>query len=269
MATDINAAHFTPKGVYTRDQIEGLNSWKLTDTKGVDAKGRKYEVYTRKIHHDKFSWKFLKGLAAFAATFFSLGLALFAKDVRALWLQAIRGDEERRIKVLTTLPPSENKTNSVKSEALPSTKPEEAEANIKALILALSKLDSDNYKKTKQFLVDSPDEIVCAAIRRSIENKEYATFLATMGDVKFESVFRTAAEEAHKSNDYQLFALLVSQSSISCRKQIIIDIVKEATNGNKAKIEILRSEVNKHLKHLDNPTLINIYGSILDAAIIE
>jgi hypothetical protein len=81
--------------------------------------GRKYRVYTKKIHHKGCGWKFKRGLLAFFATFFSLGFALFSKNVCFLWKQSITGDEIKRRKVVdnTNIPSENNNNHSVDSNA--------------------------------------------------------------------------------------------------------------------------------------------------------
>lgn len=175
-------------------------------------------------------------------------------------LESIEKAARANLAVLNSL--SQNpETESTKKEAAHTIA--EQEAKVEALILALSQLSSNNYAKTKQILENSANDIVCAAIRRSIITNQYGVFLATMSEDKFESVFRTAAKEARDSNDYQLFALLVSRSHMLCAKPKIIDIVKSAISGSKDKLEILRLEVNKNLS---DDALINTYGFLLDAA---
>lgn len=114
MPFKINEHNFVPKDIYKKSDLEGLESWTLADNKGVDSKGRNYEVYTKEIVHKDFGWKFAKGLQALAATVFSLGLAaIFSKKVQTLWREATSGIENRKIKVLSELTKTADKTSNV------------------------------------------------------------------------------------------------------------------------------------------------------------
>jgi hypothetical protein len=107
MTQNINAKNFIPKGLYLKKDIAGLEEWTLTSSQ---KEGRVYEVYTKNIAHKELSWRFLRGVSAFAMTFFSLGLGLLSKHVKRLWNQSLTGTEIVKIKVLKELQPSEIKT---------------------------------------------------------------------------------------------------------------------------------------------------------------
>lgn len=137
----------------------------------------------------------------------------------------------------------------------------EHESKVAALIKAVSLIDSNNYNQTKQLIVNSANDIVCEAIRRSISDGQWSVFLATMGSNKLLLVFKAAAQKALNSNDYQLFTLLFSRSLQQCSKEEVINITKLATNGSEDKIEIIRAGLSKHLSDV---MWIKIYENILN-----
>lgn len=111
---DINQNDFIPQGIYSREDIEGLeNGWRPKPSKDnqprVDNQGREYEVYTKNIDHPEISWRICQGLKAFFATICFKG----RKTVSDLWQQAITGRETRKIKVLSESESHENKVHSV------------------------------------------------------------------------------------------------------------------------------------------------------------
>jgi hypothetical protein len=115
LQTDSNSKKF-----YQQSDIE-LDQWVLKDDRERpinegEYAGRNYKVYKKTEHHDDFLWKFLRGLRAFAATFFSFGFALFSKKVQLWWIQAVTGDEVFKIKVLTKLNTTDTKTQNIQQQ---------------------------------------------------------------------------------------------------------------------------------------------------------
>jgi len=87
-------------------QKDDLSSYtKLPDVKKItkgEYRGQTYCVYTKVVHHDDSLWQLKRGICAFAATLFSLGLALLIPTVREWWKQSSSGDEVTRIKYINT-----------------------------------------------------------------------------------------------------------------------------------------------------------------------
>lgn len=124
MVVDINAKGFHPKGVYKQEEITGLENWSLRASK---KNSHAFEVYTKKVDRG-CCWGLATGIAAFALTLFSLGLALiFSKHVRTLWKEAFSHRQIVQIKVAKDSSPNKKielttpaeKTDQVKQNILP------------------------------------------------------------------------------------------------------------------------------------------------------
>lgn len=101
MPIDVNSGFHNPNIIYRNKDSQELDpSQGGTEYKGLGV--CKDPCIYETIHHKNMGWRVARGIAVFAVTFFTLGLAyIFSKNVRSLWQAFCTGDEIQKIKVVT------------------------------------------------------------------------------------------------------------------------------------------------------------------------
>ena len=95
---DVNHSTLKKNYIYSEGQLTGLENW--TKKNDGEFQGKKYTIFQKTIHHNSFSWKFLRGAAATIAIVLTLGFAYrYSNSIKRLWREGNTGNEIKLIKV--------------------------------------------------------------------------------------------------------------------------------------------------------------------------